>query len=146
MTGYPVWGFRKLAKDMDAVVLIADYTYTAPQMWGEKDRRSASTNVAPGMNMLDARAGFLNAKASGGTVILKQQLINSSEKVGELKRVEDEKTGIPGLSGFGAGPIRKTKGSYVLEVDRAAFEAGVLRGAAAFNEQIVAAFKAEQGK
>ncbi|HSJ09793.1 MAG TPA: hypothetical protein VK928_07755 [Longimicrobiales bacterium] len=149
MTGYPVWGFRRLARERDAHILVPEYWFSAPQMWGETGRGTnsvrAGVNVAPGITMSNGRVAFMNPRASGGTLILKKW-VATGDNVGQLVQTEENRSSLPGFSGFGAGSIGRSKGSYVLELDRAAFEAAVLRGAGAFNEQIVAAYVAERGR
>lgn len=146
MQGY-AYGFRKLAKETGSIVMIPEYVFNAPQMWGEKGHSSAKVNMAPGMNLTWATINFINGKQAIGQFLLKDQLINTSEKVGELALLDQDKSSFGGaLGGFGAGRIKKNKGSYELVVDKAAFEAGVMRGAMSYHEAVIAQIKGELAK
>jgi len=153
----PVWKFRGIAKEQKYVVIVPQFWFTAPQVWGEKEsgykRVSAKVNVAPGMNLHGAFAWILNPKGGGGSVKLKDGLINLTENAGALVEIDSKSSnlgggGTVGLTGtaLGAGKIGRKSASYVLTVNPDEYTAGALRGIRAFNQAIVDAAVKEKGK
>jgi hypothetical protein len=129
----------------EGVILIPTLTIAAPQAWAETSRGyksvSAQVNVAHGMNLTWARATFLNERGGGGSLTTKEQIINLNEKVGELTTRDTTPHTANALSAAlsalsGAGSIKSSSGHYLLTIDRPAYEAAVLRGALAFNDEI----------
>jgi hypothetical protein len=129
----------------EGTILIPTITIAAPQAWvetgGGYKRISAQANVAPGMNLTIARADFMSDRGSGGTLMTTEQIINLNEKVGELTTRDTTPASANALSSAlsalsGAGSISTKSGHYLLTIDRAAYEAAVLRGAVAFNSEI----------
>lgn len=129
-------------------ILIPTYVVAAPQVWAETGRGyktiSAGVNVADGMNLTMARADLITAKAAGGTVMTKTQVINIGEKVGVVSdkdTTDDVGNAVSGALAAltGTGKISSKSGFYQMTIDPAAYEAGVMRGIAAFNAQVVKA-------
>jgi hypothetical protein len=129
----------------EGTILMPTYVIAAPQAWGETgsgyNRISAEVNVAPGMNLTSAMVQLLTEKGGWGSVNTKEQIINIGEKVGELSK--DDTTshagnaiskGLSILSG--AGSIKSSSANYQMKIEAAAYEAGVLNGAAAFNAEV----------
>jgi hypothetical protein len=142
--------FMRMGKSRleEGTIIIPTYTIAAPQAWGETGggykRISATANVAPGMNLTFAIASVLTHKGGWGDVRTKEQVINISESVGELK--EEDKTDKAGnafsaaLSGLtGSGSTTSSKAAYQLVVDKDAYTTGVLRGTGAFNAEVAKA-------
>jgi hypothetical protein len=134
----------------EGTILIPTFTIAAPQAWATTERGykriGAAAHVAPGMNLTSARAEFLTDKGSGGSIMTSEQIINLNEKVGELTEKDTTSHAGNAISAAlgtltGTGSIKGASGYYHLEIDRAAYEAAVLRGALAFNTVIAEAAK-----
>lgn len=134
----------------EGTIFIPTYTFMAPQAWATTERGykrvSATANVAHGMNLSNASLRVLTEKGGWGGVGTKEQVINIGEKVGELTAKDTTDNLGNTLSAalgtlLGTASIKGSSGYYHLEVDRAAYEAAVLRGAFAFNDAIAATVK-----
>lgn len=137
----------------DATLLFPQYTFVAPQAWAEGARGyksvSAEANVAPGMNLLSARLTWMGQPKSRMMrgipgVATTEQVINTTEKAGELTKVADTTpqtaNAVSSVLGmFGGGTIQKSSAEYQLAIDREAFAAGVLNGVRAFNAEVAKA-------
>ncbi|HXE42969.1 MAG TPA: hypothetical protein VN516_08085, partial [Candidatus Baltobacteraceae bacterium] len=131
-------------------LLIPVLTFNAPQAWGKTDSGyssiSAEVNVAPGMNMQSAVASLLTAGGAWGGVTTKGPSPSISTKVGELTKTDaTDKAGnafSKSLSMLtGSGSITGSKGIYVMAINQADYEAGLMNGAGAFNTEIANAAK-----
>ncbi|HYG22226.1 MAG TPA: hypothetical protein VEH04_05525 [Verrucomicrobiae bacterium] len=129
----------------EGTIVIPTYVIAAPQAWGETGggykRISAKVNVLPGMNLSWASVALLTEKGGWGDVRLKEQIINISEQVGELTDEDTtDRAGNAVSSALsilsGAGRISSKSGFYQMNVDRTAYEAGLLRGVGAFNAEV----------
>lgn len=143
------FGKSRLGKD-SGTLLIPVLTFDAPQAWGKADSGyksiSAEVNVAPGMNLASAGAPFLTADGGWGDVQTKGPSPNISSKVGTLAKEDATdhlgnafSSAISTLTG--SGSIKSSKGIYVLTIDKAAYEAGLMNGAGAFNTEVANAAK-----
>lgn len=148
------WEFISLGKPKfkDATMIIPTYTITAPQVWGKADSSystiSADINTAPGMNLQSAQAAWMGKPkfgAGGGNhpgVLTKSQVINITEKAGEMVKSADttpkaanEVSGVLSTL-FGGGKIRATSSEYIFTIDRNAYIAGALKGTGEFNDVV----------
>ncbi len=134
----------------DATLILPQYTFLAPQAWADGSRGyksvSAEANVAPGMNMLNARATWMGQPKSRMMrgipgLATTEQVINVTEKAGALEKVADtspEAANAVGqaLSIFGGGSIKKRSGEYRLTIDREAYREGLMSGVRAFNAEL----------
>ena len=135
----------------DATLLIAQYSFHAPQAWAEGSRGyssvSASTNVVHGMNMASARVTWLGQPVSRMMrgipgVATTKQVINVSEKVGNLSSGVDASPVAANALGSalsalgGGGNIQRTVSNYELSIDREAFAIGVMNGVQNFNAEV----------
>jgi len=153
--GGAVFGqFQKMGKsklDDDAgTLVIPTYVINAPQAWGETGSGvgtiKAAVNVNPGMNLTYAMAPLLTGKGGWGDVRTKGISPNISSKVGELTQTDaTDKAGNAFSSALsaltGSGKITGSKGIYVLTIDPAAYEAGLMNGTGAFNTEVAKAAK-----
>lgn len=161
------WEFSSMGKPIikDATVIIPTYTITSPQVWGKGDASystiSAEINTAPGMNLFSAYAAWMGApktRMGGGNhpgVMTKAQVINITEKAGEMVKSADTTSNVAnaiskGLSLLGGGgSITGSSAEYTFTLDRNAYMAGVLKGTGEFNDvvgKVAAAAKAEAAK
>lgn len=136
------WG-KPLYKEKLTLV-IPSYNLAAPQIWGATDegynRISAAINAAPGMTMTSAFAPINTAGGGWGGFKTKSYYL-VAEKVGELAKEDTTSTAANTFSktlGFlsGAGSITGKSASYIMTVDKAAYKAAVLSGAAKFNDEV----------
>ncbi len=134
----------------EGTILIPTFTIAAPQAWATTERgykrASATAHVAHGMNLTQARADFMTDKGSGGTVMTTEQIINLNEKVGDLTEKDTTSHAGNAISAAlgtltGTGSIKSASGYYHLEIDRAAYEAAILRAALPFNSVITESAK-----
>jgi hypothetical protein len=138
----------------DATIIIPQYTIIAPQVWGESSRGyssvSAEVKTSPGMNLLRASAMWMGKPKSrvmhgAPGVVLKQQVINITEKAGTLQHTADTTPqAANALSGVlnmlsGAGNIQRTSGEYAYTIDRDAYTSGVMNGIGRFNAEVAKA-------
>ena len=138
----------------DATLIIPHYTFASPQAWAEGSRGyksvSAEANVAPGMNLSAASAHWMGQprlRMMRGIpgVATKEQVINTTEKAGELAKSADTTPQSANALGSalsaltGAGNIQRSSGEYVLTIDREAYTAGVLNGVRGFNAEVAKA-------
>lgn len=129
----------------EGTIVIPTYVIAAPQAWGETGggyrRISAKVNVAPGMNLTWASVALLTEKGGWGDVRLKEQIINVGENVGELTEQDTTDRAGNAVSAAlsvlsGSGRISSKSGFYQLNIDRVAYETGLLRGVGAFNAEV----------
>jgi hypothetical protein len=134
----------------EGTILIPTFTIAAPQAWATTERGykrvGATAHVAHGMNLSQARADFMTDKGSGGTIMTTEQIINLNEKVGDLTEKDTTSHAGNAISAAlgtltGTGSIKSSSGYYHLEIDRASYEAAVLRAALAFNTVVADAAK-----
>lgn len=138
----------------DATLIIPHYTFASPQAWAEGSRGyksvSAEANVAPGMNLTLASAHWMGQPKSRMMrgipgVATKEQVINTTEKAGELAKSADTTPQSANALGSalaaltGAGNIQRSSGEYLLTIDREAYAAGVLNGVRSFNAEVAKA-------
>lgn len=138
----------------DATLIIPSYTFHAPQAWTDSSAGyksiSAEANVAAGMNLWTANAHWVGQPRSRMMrgipgVATREQLINVTEKAGEVVKAEDTTPQAANMvSGLlsalsGAGKITASSGLYRLTVDRAAYTQGVMNGVRAFNAEVAKA-------
>lgn len=146
--------FQKMGKsklgDDSGTLVIPTYVINAPQAWGETGSGfgtiKAAVNVHPGMNLTYAMASLLTAKGGWGDVRTKGISPNISSNVGELTQTDaTDKAGNAFSSALstltGSGKITASKGIYVLTINPAAYEAGLLNGTGAFNTEVAKAAK-----
>lgn len=136
----------------DGIIMIPEFTITAPQMWGEKSEGystiSAAVKGAPAMQMTVAGVSWLTNKPKvemGGGARVGVHLkgvVGLSDKVGELKMLEDTTSGaanaISKTLGFlsGTGSISSQSARYEMTIDRNAYLAAAVAGARKFNTEV----------
>lgn len=139
-------------KMTDGIIVIPQYSITAPQMWGEKAQTystiSAAVKGAPAMVLASASATWLTNKPKvemgGGpaTGVHLKGMTSLSVDVGELVMVEDTTSGaanaISKTLGFlsGTGSITSQSARYEMAIDRAAYEAAAVQGITRFNAEV----------
>jgi hypothetical protein len=150
------------SKFNDATMIIPTYTITAPQVWGKADSSyssiSAEINTAPGMNLFSAHAPWMGKPkfgVGGGNhpgVLTKKQVINITEKAGEMVKSADTTSGTANaVSGalssvFGGGSIKASSSEYIFTIDRNAYIAGALKGTGDFNDVVAKVAVAAKAK
>jgi hypothetical protein len=142
------------SKFTDATLILPHYTFAAPQAWAEGSRGyqsvSAEVNVAPGMNLTSASAHWMGQPRSRVMrgipgVATKEQVINVTEKAGELVKTADTTPTAANTVGSvlsaltGIGSIQSASSEYLLTIDREAYTAGVLNGVRGFNAEVAKA-------
>lgn len=143
-------------KFTDATVIIPQYTFVAPQVWGETDsgfnRIEAGINAQPGMNMQSAMAiwmGKPKVRMGGGNaagVVTAGPMINIIDKAGELVKVDTTSGAANGVSKAlsmlsGAGSVSQNRSQYTYNIDREAYVRGALSGITQFNAEVGKAAK-----
>ncbi len=138
------WGFRKVAKDRDAIVLVPEYRVDAPLLGGSKRHgvtsRGASVSISADMQFY-ASMPFFTPKGKWGSVMTKASLEDvATEDVGQIGEATDDSPKVAnaiaaGLSALGSlGADMQTKsGTWGMKLDKEKYTAAVLRGGASVN-------------
>jgi hypothetical protein len=140
MQGYG-WGFRKVARDLDAAVLVPVITIDAPTLSSSTrngvSSRSAAVHVAPNM-VVNVYAQFWTARMAWGSVYLKEPL-QVADTVGQIGEATDDSPRAAnaiaaGLSALtGAGGMSTASGTYGMAINRDQYTAGFFRAAISHN-------------
>ncbi len=150
------WGFRKVAKEMDAAVMVPELVVDAPLLTGSKKHgissRGASVSVFPEM-VVTGSAPFWTAKGAWGSIRLKSAIGDVVDSVGVIGDASDDSpkfanaiaSGLSQLGSLGAD-LQSKSGTWGLKVDKTAYSAGVLRSAMAFNMAVGKTATAEKAK
>lgn len=138
------WGFRKVAKDRDVIVLVPEYRVDAPLLGGSKrhgiSSRGASVSIAADMT-LHAYLPFFTPKGKWGSIMTKEALSDvSTEDVGQIGEATDDSpraanaiaAGLAALGSLGADMQTKS-GTWGMKIDRDKYTAALLRGAVSVN-------------
>lgn len=152
MQGYG-WGFRKVMKDLNAGIIVPEYTIDAPQLGGETDRsvssRSASVNIQPRMRLL-AMTTFSTEKMTGGGFQMKKPMYEIGGDVGQIAAVEDASPRAANALSrslsilSGSADMQTSSTNFGLKVDREAYAAQFLRATVSWNTEIINYMKAQQ--
>jgi hypothetical protein len=137
------WGFRKVIKDLDVVVMVPEYRVDAPLLGGSKrhgmSSRGASVSISPDMTM-HGYAPFFTPK-KWGSVVTKGIIDDlSTEDVGQIGDATDDSpkfanavsAGLAALSPLGAD-LQTKSGTWGMKIDQAKYSTSVLRGAVSLN-------------
>jgi hypothetical protein len=143
------WSMKNLAKAQGAYVLMPQYNFRAPQMWGEKGggykRNTASIELSPDLTMGFATMFTVNAKQQGGYVRQEGENRLIAEGVGEVDETSKSNYSLTGDKNvsFGAtyGEIKGVKASYRFAADRDKYAAGIMHAVTSFNKQLVEELK-----
>jgi len=151
------WGFRKVAKDLDVIVMVPEYRVDAPLLGGSKRHgvasRGASVSIAADMT-LNATVPFFTAKGKWGSFMTKGAIDDvSAEDVGQIGDATDDSpraanaiaAGLAALSPLGAD-LQTKSGMWGMKIDPAKYTAALLRGAVSVNMAVEQAVKAEMAK
>jgi hypothetical protein len=153
--GYP-WGFRKVAKDLDVIVMVPEYIVDAPLLTGSRRNgvtsRSAAVAVYPEM-LVSSRLSFNTPKGKWGSFGTKEPVSDLSESVGDIGEATDDTprvanaiaAGLASLGSLGADMQTKS-GTWGMKVAPARYTAAVLRGTVSVNMAIEAIVRQEIGK
>lgn len=152
MQGYG-WGFRKVMKDLNAGIVVPEYTIDAPIMGGETDRsissRSASVNIRPRMRMI-AMTTYTTEKLGGGGFQMKRHMENLGGDVGQVASVEDASPRVANALSrslsilSGSADMQTSSTNYGMKVDREAYTAQFLRATVSWNTEVINFMKAQQ--
>jgi len=140
------WGFRKVAKELDAIVMVPEYIIDAPLLTGSRrngvSSRSASVAVYPEM-LVFGHMLFWTPKGGWGYFRLNQSIGELSDNVGEIGAADDDSpraanaiaAGLAQLGPLGADMQSKT-GTWGMKLHPARYTSAVLRGTVSFNMAI----------
>lgn len=141
------WGFRKVAKELDAIVLVPEYRVDAPLLGGSKrhglSSRGASVSISPDMTM-QVFAPFWTAKGKWGSFLTKGVIEDvSTADVGQIGDATDDSpraanaiaAGLAALSPLGADMQTKS-GMWGMKIDQTAYAQALLRGAISMHMAI----------
>lgn len=140
------WGFRKVAKDLDAGVLIVELDIDAPQLSAGKRNglttRSASVSVNGEMSVR-ARMSFWTPKMGWGSVWAKGPMDDLGDEVGEIGEAKDDSptfanalaAGLAQLSPTGADMQTKS-GVWGMKVKKDLYTAAVQKAGVSFNAAV----------
>lgn len=152
--GY-AWGFRKIMKELDAGLMVPEYTIEAPLLTGSKKHgvssRGASVSVLPEM-LVGAWLPVNTAKGGWGSIRLKSAIGDLADSIGTVGEAKDNSPEFANALSkslsliTGLGGISAKSGVYGMIPDRALYTAALLRGAISFNMAAEAAIKEEKGK
>ncbi|MBK7907875.1 MAG: hypothetical protein IPJ78_15130 [Gemmatimonadetes bacterium] len=152
MQGYG-WGFRKVMKDLNAGIVVPEYTIDAPIMGGETDRsissRSASVNIRPRMRMI-AMTTYTTEKLGGGGFQMKRHMENLGGDVGQVASVEDASPRVANALSrslsilSGSADMQTSSTNYGMKVDREAYTAQFLRATVSWNTEVINFMKTQQ--
>ena len=153
--GY-MWGFRKVAKELDAGIMVPEYVIDAPLLTGSKKHgvasRGASVSVFPEMTLY-GHVPFMTAKGAWGTLRLKSAIGDVADDVGEIGDAKDDSpqfanaiaAGLSAMSSLGAD-LQSKSGIWGMKLNRSAYSAGVMRGGVSFNTAAAREIAAEKAK
>lgn len=151
----PTWGFRGIAKSRGATVLIPEFWFESPQLWGETRRgfgsSTAKMNADDGMTLSAAMVWAINQKGGWGSVRLKEYRL-VADKVGEFVSTEDKSPRIAnalsaGLAALGGGGnLNKKKTEYAFLADTTLYRAATMKAVGAMNAAIAGEAKKEKRK
>ena len=140
------WGFRKVAKDLDAGVMIVEFDIDAPQLSAGKRNgiatRSASVSVNGEMSVR-ARMSFWTPKMAWGNVWAKGAMDELGDEVGEIGEAKDDSprfanalaAGLAALSPTGADMQTKS-GVWGMKINKELYTAAVHKAGASFNAAV----------
>ncbi len=148
------WGFRKVAKELDAVVLVPEYRVDAPLLGGSKRHgiasRGASVSISADM-IMHGYVPFWTPKGGWGSVITKGVIEDvSTEDVGQIGDATDDSpkfanaiaSGLAALSPLGAD-LQTKSGTWGMKIDPAKYSTSLLRGAVSLNMALEKVAKGE---
>ncbi|HEY0931032.1 MAG TPA: hypothetical protein VGE27_14000 [Gemmatimonas sp.] len=151
------WGFRKVAKDHDAIVMVPEYRVDAPLLGGSKRHgiasRGASVSISADM-VLNASTLWITPKGKWGSAITKGQIEDlATDDVGSIGDATDDSpraanaiaAGLAALSPLGAD-LQTKSGMWGMKVDQPRYTAALLRGAVSVNMAIEQVVKTENAK
>lgn len=153
--GY-AWGFRKVSKELDAMLMVPEYVVDAPLLTGSKKHglssRGATVSVFPEM-MVHAHVAMATAKGGWGSIRLKNPVGDVADDVGQIGDAKDDSprfanaiaAGLSEMSALGAD-LQTKSGIWGMKLNRPAYAAGVLRGGISFNMAAAQAIAAERAK
>jgi len=152
MQGYG-WGFRKVMKDLNAGIIVPEYTIDAPLLGGETDRsissRSASVNISPRMRLM-AMTSFTTEKLGGGGFQMKKPMTDIGGDVGQIGAVEDASPRVANALSrslsilSGSADMQTSSTNYGMKVDREAYSAQFLRATVSWNSEVIAYMQAQR--
>jgi hypothetical protein len=152
--GY-AWGFRKVAKDLDAGIMVPEYLVEAPLLTGAKKHgvstRGVTVSVFPEMTV-SAFMPFNTAKGAWGSLRLKSAIGDLADSVGTLGEAKDNSPefanalskGLAQLSGVGA--ISSKVNVWGMLVNRDAYATALRRGVVSVHIAAEKAITAERQK
>lgn len=134
---------KKVGKKLDANVLFPVYTFAAPIAYGSTDRgykkSTAEAALAPKLSLYYVGGNFMNPKAAGGVVQLKEA-IDVADNVGTAERVEEVNQQDTSLFSFNV--FRSVaKGDYAFTLDTESFKNAIVKTGKDFNTLLVAAYQ-----
>jgi hypothetical protein len=136
----PTWGLRNIAKDKQAVLLVPEYRFDAPQMIGEKEsgykRQEAGIYVTEALRIDFVNVWHLNGKGGGGLIQVKNP-IKVVDSVGKVEMQGEARD-------ISFGDWKRSSGDWVMTINPAAFGEGILKGGYAINDAVVAAVVKEK--
>lgn len=147
------WGFRKVMKELDAGLMVPEYTVDAPLLSGEKEHgitsRGASVRVFPEMTMR-VMLPFNTAKGNGGWVTMKGVMGELADSIGVVGEAKDDSPefanalskSLSMLSGLGG--IQSKSGIYGMRVDQPRYAEAVQRGGMSYHIAAAKALAAER--
>ncbi len=153
----PAWPFRKVVSSKKANIYIPSYTINTVNFKTEEKSRSrtASTSVSfdPLVSFAGASTAYLNPKAAGGAIALKQDAygLNNGVSTGKVVDKKDVSPAAANALGsafraIGGAGISSAKNEYVVEADEAALKAEAIKLGQAFNDVTARAMGLYKGK
>jgi hypothetical protein len=151
----PLWPMRNALKELGAHAMIVTYTFE-PIVMEAESKRGISSNTAHAkttarLQLANANALFLNAKAAGGTIQTKEAR-RLTDNVGDIVPVADVSpstanalsSALGGL--FGGGSIKSRKNLLALEPNKDLMREYMLAGGKAFNDIVARSLAEQMGK
>jgi len=133
----------KIAKKVDANLLMPTYRFNAPVAYGDTGRgykkSVAQANVAPALDLVQADSGFYSVKGAWGGLTLEEP-VRLAESVGSITQIDSSTSQDVALFTFDT--FRSiAKGEYAFTLDLDAYKAAVLKAATDFNSVLVEELK-----
>ena len=150
------WGFRKVTKDLDAIVVVPEYIIDSPLLGGSRrhgvSSRSANVSISADMTMF-AFFPFHTAKGGWGSFGLKGPFGDLGEDVGTIGDATDDSprvanalaSGLAQLTSLG-GDMQTRTGTWGMRIDRAKYAEAVLRGGVSVNMEFARRAQEEFGR
>lgn len=130
----PTWWMRGMSKEKNLIVVVAEITFSVPQMFSETEsgykRDKAGIATDPAMILEGAMIYTMDAKGTANIQVQRHGKRLAAEVTGTIAKLSEDKTSFSDV-------WQRTSGDFAMTLDRNAFIDGVLRVGYALNAMTV---------